>query len=575
MSTSSQKFPALTTAPERRFYPRIVPQAPLFVAFHENEPGTLLLNVSENGLLVSTPTALTLNSVARLSINLSGLPKPVQVTVCVVWASEAGKLAGIQLLDLSEHDRQQIRKWGARESWPSCPPDRNHPLLVVPPREAPSDTEHATGLLTEGAASSTARDIVPLAPPILGRQRATPIVERCAMWGLYLAAACLVIVFFVRNEALGNLLSRSSANSSETSASAAVAVNSGETLRNPNVSTEGAFRTPASPASNLSTPKPSSVVPAAAAAQHAVQTRKAFAGTASTPLRTSAAETKRDISQTHSILPQQSASEINLNPAVSRPATENPAAEQNDLSETAATPSPDDQKRANGSTFNKYFAPAEATPEAPPGPPDSAPNQALSNPMRPADTPGAAATTILPSAPATPHLGSTVAPTRSAISPNSDPTVIQMDPPRKQTLEVHLPGGSQASFLNLPGERVVESPTVTIHIQRSVLMPASHGWFSNRNKKVVVGELIARADPQATEIPATARNSVRVKAGVAKDGHIENVSLILGPANLAPAVAKALQEWRYQPTLVDSKPVETQCYLVFQFHPPSYRALRR
>jgi hypothetical protein len=115
-----------------------------------------------------------------------------------------------------------------------------------------------------------------------------------------------------------------------------------------------------------------------------------------------------------------------------------------------------------------------------------------------------------------------------------------------------------------------------MHIQRSVLMPASGGgWFASRNKKVVVGELIARVDPQAAQMPTGPANSVRVKAQIAADGHIENVKLIFGPPNLVPLVAKALHEWRYQPTLVDNKPVETQCFVVFQFHAPQYRAAKR
>jgi len=151
-----------------------------------------------------------------------------------------------------------------------------------------------------------------------------------------------------------------------------------------------------------------------------------------------------------------------------------------------------------------------------------------------------------------------------------------MDAPRNQTLEVHLPSGYQASYLSLPGDRVLETPSLTMRIRRSVPIAALRGgWFSSRNKKVVVGELIARVDPQVAQIPVTSANSVRVRATVSKDGHIENVKLILGPANLVPAVAQALHEWRYQPTLVDGKPVETQCYVVFQFHAPQYRAAKR
>ena len=163
MSTSAQQVLPLTTAVERRFYPRILPLTPIFVTVGENDSEeSLLLNVSENGLLVSTPTGLKSNSAARLSLPLNGLPKPVQVTVRVLWASEEGNLAGIQLLNLSRHDRQQIRKWGTRESANSWQPERDHPSLVVPPSNASSETAPATSSFTDGTPVRTTRDIVPV-----------------------------------------------------------------------------------------------------------------------------------------------------------------------------------------------------------------------------------------------------------------------------------------------------------------------------------------------------------------------------------------------------------------------------
>src|SRR5277367_1688204 len=113
MSTSTQELPDSPEVVERRFYSRVAPHAPVYLAIDGNS--SLLLNVSENGLLVSAPVALQCNFVARIDVPLSGLPKPVQVNVRVVWTNEASKQAGIQLLDLSEHDREQIRKWGTRE----------------------------------------------------------------------------------------------------------------------------------------------------------------------------------------------------------------------------------------------------------------------------------------------------------------------------------------------------------------------------------------------------------------------------------------------------------------------------
>jgi hypothetical protein len=115
-----------------------------------------------------------------------------------------------------------------------------------------------------------------------------------------------------------------------------------------------------------------------------------------------------------------------------------------------------------------------------------------------------------------------------------------------------------------------------MHIQRSILMPSTKAARpSHRIRKVLVGELISHADPQFALPPNSSRVSLCVKATIAKDGSIENIKQILGPADLAPAVAKALKEWRYQPTLVDGQPVETQCYVTLQFRATPYHLARR
>src|ERR1700687_1402876 len=114
MSTSAEHLVACNAAVERRFYRRIVPPALIYIAFSENNVG-MLLNVSENGLLVSTPLGLTRNFVYRVSLRLNGLATAINVRVRIVWATESKQRAGIQLLDLCDYDREQIRKWGALE----------------------------------------------------------------------------------------------------------------------------------------------------------------------------------------------------------------------------------------------------------------------------------------------------------------------------------------------------------------------------------------------------------------------------------------------------------------------------
>ncbi|MGC1087545.1 MAG: energy transducer TonB [Candidatus Acidiferrum sp.] len=163
---------------------------------------------------------------------------------------------------------------------------------------------------------------------------------------------------------------------------------------------------------------------------------------------------------------------------------------------------------------------------------------------------------------------------RSPLSSSVVSSVPRTQIPRKQVLEIHLSPSYRPVLFNLPGERTLASPSVTMRIQRSIRIPAAQaGWPFNRNKKVEVGDLVSHADPNASRRPiVNGADSVRVMATVAKDGTVERVRPIFGPANLIPAVAKALHQWRYQPTLVDGKPVETQCYVVIQFHEPEARS---
>jgi hypothetical protein len=547
MSTSAQQVPPLTSSIERRFYPRIVPQAPIFVAFSENiSEESLLLNVSENGLLVSTPADLACNFVARLCIRLQGLPKPVQVTARVVWASEASKLAGIQLLNLNEHDRQQIRKWGARESAQSLQSEPDQPVLAVPPSASSSEANRAAAGSIDDALLGTSGEIVAPAPPPIANKRFISTVAGRAMRAMLVATVCLAATILLIKAAPGNPFARLKNTRSVPSASTPLAQESQLTPQPLDISNHAAAQAaaPASPDDTATSKR----APIAAASPH------------------------HDFAK---VVKATSAAALE----------ENPPATQSDLYLTAALPATAEVAPERSSVSPQSSAAAEIPSEVmleteaalPADPATPLPSPPI--PTRPTNLPASTSTTIASNTPSstssTPPSNPIAAPTRAAFAPQPAPTVIHMDPPRNQVLEVRLPNARQASYLPLPGEHVLETPSVTMHIQRSVLMPASHGWFASRNKKIVVGELISRVDPQAAQIPTASVNSVRVKATIAPDGHIENVKQILGPPNLVPAAAKALLEWRYQPTLVDGKPVETQCYVVFQFHSPTYRAAKR
>jgi hypothetical protein len=150
-----------------------------------------------------------------------------------------------------------------------------------------------------------------------------------------------------------------------------------------------------------------------------------------------------------------------------------------------------------------------------------------------------------------------------------------MDVPNQQVVEVHLPRGNRNFVLNLPGERILETPAATVHIQRSVRLPVTHsGMPVHGDKKIAVGALLSRVDPQVARASIAPGDYVRVQATVGEDGRIGNVRFASGQRSFMPAVSNALREWRYQQTFVDGKAVETQCEVWLQFHAPAHQTAK-
>lgn len=55
---------------------------------------------------------------------------------------------------------------------------------------------------------------------------------------------------------------------------------------------------------------------------------------------------------------------------------------------------------------------------------------------------------------------------------------------------------------------------------------------------------------------ARVQGTVHFRALIGPDGAVKSLTTLGGPLPLAQAAADAVRQWRYQPTLVDGKPVE-------------------
>jgi hypothetical protein len=565
MSTA-QQVPASTSPLERRFYPRVTPRTATFIAFEENNRA-LLLNVSENGLLVSIPAVLPRNFVARALVSLNGLPTPVRVSVRVIWVSEGREQAGIQLLDLSDHDREQIRKWGAQQSAPSAPTGVPSPCVTA---EQPSTTPSLAAHARASFGAAPLNRPPGLAPPrrrLVVRTRSTSAAAGIVTWAVPIALVCFAAVFWMRHGTPGNLLSRSAENLQERTAAPSPEIPDNPQSPDAPEPSAAASHEPSPPNSDATSASSESAPPRPSAPRHRAEPSPdedatALDGTSddgSDPqvsvLDTPA--TRREVPPTNSIPSSAPTSQNNALSDVSRPAALTQFDARNDLSRNHVVPDDDRSKTVSNTPSSPAAGSVpQATARAVPNP---AARQTLPNPIRTNE--------VFPSASTMLYSSPIIASTRPASSRRSDASVIQMDAPGGQVVEIRPNSRFHSSFFNLPGERVLESPSITMHIQRSVRMPPAHGWWPfNRNKKVVVGELVSRVDPQGAQLPVIPGDTVRVNATVSADGRIENVRPINGPASLVPAVVKAIHEWRYQPTLLDNKPVETECYVVVQFH---------
>src|SRR4030095_2014212 len=227
MSTLTDHLGAPNTPIERRFYSRVAPQTPTQIAFGSNFQNTVL-NVSENGLLVSATPALQLNSVQRVSLTLNGIPKSISVYVRTVWSENSQGLAGIQLLDLAEDDRELIRRWSALQS----PQQVENPAQTFPSqRLAPSSQPSQPLVMLPGITATPANTPVTIPAPTPGnhgscatetseeefafagadpasqpppRPAASPLI----FWIAALSVICLAAVWALAYNLYGNLLSQ-------------------------------------------------------------------------------------------------------------------------------------------------------------------------------------------------------------------------------------------------------------------------------------------------------------------------------------------------------------------------------
>jgi TonB family protein len=159
--------------------------------------------------------------------------------------------------------------------------------------------------------------------------------------------------------------------------------------------------------------------------------------------------------------------------------------------------------------------------------------------------------------------------------------------PAAQSLIVHRAAGPQgaraagganapveenaASVLTMPDTPVSASNSVAISSRLYIPVPAAtNSPGTQRGGNLQIGRLENRVE---VEYPADAEQQriegiVKLHVTIGADGTVENVAPLSGAAVLAAAATDAVKQWRYKPTMMDGRPIETEADITIVFRLP-------
>jgi TonB family protein len=133
-----------------------------------------------------------------------------------------------------------------------------------------------------------------------------------------------------------------------------------------------------------------------------------------------------------------------------------------------------------------------------------------------------------------------------------------------------VPETTSTFLLSLPEEAVSASSSVAISSRRFI--PTPPGFEPQKqNKNLLVGRLLRRVDPSypPEAVQQRIQGTVRLHAVIGKDGKIQSLEPVSGPPLLVGSAEIAVREWRYGPTLLDGRPIQTQADIRLEFRLPS------
>ena len=133
--------------------------------------------------------------------------------------------------------------------------------------------------------------------------------------------------------------------------------------------------------------------------------------------------------------------------------------------------------------------------------------------------------------------------------------------------------GSKPFRLILPEKPIAASSSFAMTSQLSVLVaPEPGSAVTHKPARLQAGELVSFVWPRYPR-PGDRHGSsetVKVRTTIGELGQVQDIKLVSGSTSLLPAATSAIRLWRYKPTLLNKRPVQTQQDVTIEFRPPQY-----
>jgi TonB family protein len=142
------------------------------------------------------------------------------------------------------------------------------------------------------------------------------------------------------------------------------------------------------------------------------------------------------------------------------------------------------------------------------------------------------------------------------------------------TILVTGPGdGSKPFRLTLPEKPIAASSSFAMTSQLSVVVSPGPGPApAQKSARLQAGELVSFVWPRYPR-PGdrhASSETVKVRTTIGESGQVLDVKQVSGSTSLLPAATSAIRQWRYKPTLLNSRPVQSQQDVTIEFRPPQH-----